>query len=412
MLSILEQLQQTNPSAEIWWDSSPLDFPRWRASFLEGARDETARGRWAAQLDRFLIPGRPTGSLVRGVTTNPSLVAKSVLAAPDLWAAEIREQIRCQRSPDIEGTFALLYGEAVGRAATAMLPLWEATDGQYGWVSGQLDPRHMFDAERMLDQALRLARRAPNLMVKVPGTLQGYDVVRQLVARGISVNSTLSYTVPQFVSCARAVREGLEQARREGTDTSRWRAVFTHMIGRFGSQGDLPAEAATRGIELSPADVRWAEIAVAKRIHRMIQEDGLPVKMLLSSLETDDPARGMSSLSMHLEQSAGGAIAYTCKPQFIADIMRRDGEFRGFDAHAIDGDVPPAVWEKLMRLPSFHRAITPHGMAPEEFASYGSFVSTYSEVIRNTRRLIDFVAHQLELSPPREDALLVSGSIG
>ncbi|MBT2384688.1 transaldolase family protein [Streptomyces sp. ISL-11] len=412
MLSILEQLQQTNPSAEIWWDSSPLDFPRWRGAFLDRAPDETAHGRWAAQLDRFLLPGRPTGSLVRGVTTNPSLVAKSVLAAPDLWAAEIREQIRCQKSPGIEETFSLLYQEAVSRAAAAMLPMWQETDGRYGWVSGQLDPRHMFDAGRMLDQALRLARTAPNLMVKVPGTREGYEVVRELVARGISVNSTLSYTVPQFVTCARAVRAGLAQARRQGVDTSRWRAVFTHMIGRFGSQGDLEAEAATRGIALSPTEVRWAEIAVAKRIHRMIQEDGIPVKMLLSSLEADDPDRGMTSLSMHLEQSAGGAVAYTCKPQFIADIMRRDGEFRGFDPRAIDRDVPPAVLEKLMRLPSFHRAITPHGMAPEEFASYGSFVTTYSEVIRNTRRLIDFVAHQLELSPPREDALLVTGSLG
>ncbi|UKY53526.1 transaldolase family protein [Streptomyces inhibens] len=410
MPSVLEELQRVGESAEIWWDSSPLDFPRWRDRQLAGAPDPETRERWKEQLDRFLCPAAPDVSLVRGITTNPSLVAQSVLASPESWREDIQELIRYQLAPDVESTFSLVYEEALRRAAREMLPLWQSSNGRFGWVSGQLDPRLMLNADLMLEQALRIARISPNLMVKVPGTKQGYEVIRQLVARGISINSTLSYTVPQFIACAEAVETGLRQAHAQSIDTSRWRAVFTHMIGRFGANHDLRYEAAIREIELTQTDLRWAEVAILKRIHSRIRENGHPVKPLLSSLEVDDPAKGSGTLSMHLEQSAGGAIAYTCKPQFISDVMRRESELSAFDAKAIEQEVPEEILAKLMWLPSFHRAYDPVGMCPEEFAHYGSFISTYAEVMANTRKLIDFVAHQFQTVSASAQPLLLSGS--
>ncbi|MFI0732897.1 transaldolase family protein [Streptomyces sp. NPDC021225] len=396
MSLILEELQRVSPGTEIWWDSSPLDFPRWRDRFLADAPDRDSYARWSAELERFLLPEAPGTSLVRGITTNPSLVAQSILATPGPWRGEIREIIARQPFPDVEGVFRNVYEEALRRAALHMLPMWEATDGRFGWVSGQLDPRLTFNAELMTEQALRIARIAPNLMVKVPGSAAGYEVVQEVVGRGISVNGTLSYTVPQFLAYAEAVRAGLRRARREGVDTRRWRAVFTHMIGRFGANTDLRYEAAIRGLDLTPTDLRWGELAILKRIHRLVEEHGLPVKPLVSSLEADDPKLGFDTLSMHLEHSAGGAIAYTCKPRFVADVMRRDREAPVFTPDAISADIPEQVLDKLMWLPSFHRAYEPHGMAPHEFAHYGAFVSTYTEVLGNTRKLLDFIAHQFQ----------------
>ncbi|WP_222316792.1 transaldolase family protein [Streptomyces cavourensis] len=406
MPSVLEELQRTSEAAEIWWDSSPLDFAGWRDRHLATAPDATTRERWREQLQRFLCPATPQLSLARGVTTNPSLVAQSVLASPECWGKDVRRLIRSQAAPDVASTFSLLYEEALRRAAREMLPMWEASKGRYGWVSGQLDPRRMFDTDLTLEQAMSIAGIAPNLMVKVPGTQQGYAAIRYLVGRGISVNSTLSYTVPQFVACAEAVEAGLRKAKADGVDTRRWRAVFTHMIGRFGANTDLRHEAAIRDIELSQTDLRWAEVAILKRIHTLVRTNGHPVKPLLSSLEVDDPTLGSSTLSMHLEQSAGGAVAYTCKPRFIADVMIRENELPAFDARAIEGEVPGDVLAKLSRLPSFQRAYAPDGMRPEEFCHYGSFISTYSEVMGNTRKLIDFVAHQFQRAAPLDRPLL------
>lgn len=401
-LSVLEKLQQLNHSAEFWWDSSPLDFPRWKATVLGRAPDSATQRRWTTQLNRFFEPDNPGCSLIRGVTTNPSLIAKSIMVAPELWTGEIHRQAARHRLSDAETVFRHVYQEAARRAAEATLPLWRRTDGRYGWVSVQLDPRLMFDSEAMLEQAMQLASLAANVMVKVPGTKAGYAVIQQLVRNGIAINNTLTYTVPQFVECIRAVESGLDAARRTGIRTDRWRAVVTYMIGRYGSSGDLPAEAAQRQIPLSWSDVRWAEIAVLKRIQQIIAAGKHPVKMLLSSLEVDDPAAGATSLSMHLQQTAGADLVYTCKPAFVEALMRRECELQSLDPTAFDVPVPADVLNRLKRLPYFCRAIEPDGMAPHEFCSHGAFITTHAEVNCNVRRLIDFIAHRLEDVTPHQ----------
>ncbi|MBB1245944.1 transaldolase [Streptomyces durbertensis] len=409
MTSVLERLQQTTDDTEIWWDSPPLDFPDWRERVVADAPDEETRNRWGEQLRRFLDPENPADSLVRGVTTNPSLVARSVLSTPTRWGPWLGRLIEEGGVTRPEEAYGAVYREVLRRSARALLPLWRDSDGRYGWVSGQLDPRTVFDAERMLRQSLELAALGPNMMVKVPGSAEGYQVIERLVARGISVNSTFSYTVPQFLACARAVGRGLAAARSAGVDTTRWRAVFTHMIGRFGANTDLAYEAAARDVRLTPGDLRWAEIAVLKRIHSLIREKDLPLKPLLSSLLADGPGTG-GTLSMHLEETAGASAVYTCKPSFVEELTRRQSEFRGFRPHAVDDPVPVRTLDRLRRLPTFRQAYEPDGMDPAEFGHYGCFVATYAEVLQNTRQLVDFAARQFHSpSSPRHELIAAGG---
>ncbi len=395
--SVLEKLQATNMNSEIWWDSSPLDFKNWSKLFLNSILDQTKRAVCDNQLKRFICIDQPEKSFIKGVTTNPSLIAKSILDDTEVWAKKIKKTILRQLKPNTENTFDLTYQEAIQKAALAILPIWNKSDGKHGWVSGQLDPRNSFDTDAMMEQALQLSRLAPNIMIKVPGTMQGYEVIRRLVSRGISINNTLSFTMPQFFECIRAIEAGLHEARRQGVNVDRCRSVVTYMIGRFGSQGDLLEEAKARNINLSLTDIRWAELAIIKRIYSVLQEKDYPIKMLLSSLQVDDPKQGATSLSMHLEHTAGADIAYTCKPDFISDLMLRQDELKRFDSNAIHNKVPASVLNKLMQLPYFVKAYEPDGMLPEEFASHGAFITTFAEVNRNQRRLIDFITRQIQL---------------
>jgi len=395
-LSILERLQRANPAAEIWWDSTPADFACWSRQLLTRAPDERTRRTWALQLHRFLDSEDPGGSLVRGVTTNPSLISSSIRSHPEVWQNEVRRQAGAAATSDVRSVFERVYAEAIRRAAHELLPIWENSGGRYGWVSAQVDPRYINDADRMLEQGIDLAGLAPNVMVKVPGSQEGYRSIRGLVARGISVNGTLSFTVAQFLSCIDAINQGREEATRSGVGLGRWRAVITHMIGRVGAHGDLSEEASARGLSLSQNDIRWAELAILKRIQGIVESERHPVKMLLSSLAVDDPAQGATSLSMHLEQTAGADIAYTCKPDFIEALMRRAGDLETFDPAAAGRGVPEQTWQTLSRLPSFRQALDPDGLEPYDFAHYGPFVAGYAEVSGNTRRLMDFVARQLE----------------
>jgi transaldolase len=107
--SVLEKLQQANSQTEIWWDSSPVMFPAWRESQLRQAPDAQVWRRWSAQLERFIVLEDPGRSLIRGITTNPALIAKSILAAPDLWARRIRDLTRLESEPRAEGICWLIY---------------------------------------------------------------------------------------------------------------------------------------------------------------------------------------------------------------------------------------------------------------------------------------------------------------
>ncbi|SNR74386.1 transaldolase family protein [Puniceibacterium sediminis] len=389
--SPFESLQAANPDAEIWWDSSPQIFGKFRDTFLSTASTSDEAAVWRAQLNRFFDPERPTEGLVRGITTNPSLIASWIQNAPEEWTPIISEAIARQHRPTIETTYQLVYQTAITRAAGMMLPLWSKSKGKYGWVSGQTDPRIMFDYDAMLEQALGIARTAPNVMLKIPGTQAGYRVIEELTARGISTNSTLSYTVPQFLACIQAVERGLAKAYTAGVDTSRWRSVITHMIGRFGTMNGLGAEAEARGIPLSESDTRWAELAILKRANSLIRRKGHPCKMLLSSLKVDKRNTPDSNLSMHLEHTAGANIAYTCKPDFIADILKDQDRWQPCTPKGIDSAVPEAVMARLLQLPSFRKSYEPDGMTPVEFAATGAFLGTFMEVNENTRRLIHHI---------------------
>jgi transaldolase len=397
--SVFEKLQATNPNAEIWWDSSPLVYGSWKAKQLNSAPDQKTQTLWSAQLTRFFNSDNPDKSLVRGITTNPSLIAKSVIDNPEYWSERVQILLRNQCHRDSNAVYWIIYQDAVARAAEVMLPMWHATNGKFGWVSGQLDPRYIYDVDRMMEQALQLSRLSPNIMVKVPGSQQGYEVIRRLVARGISINNTLSFTVPQFVACMEAVKKGKALAQAEGVSLTNFRSVITHMIGRFGTQGDLKEEAAVRKITLSPSDIRWAEIAILKRTYRLMDEKDNSLKMLLSSLLVDPPRADKTSISMHLQETAGGNFAYTCKPEFISEVMERQSGFGGFDASAIDRDVPKDVMTKLYQLPYFRKSYELDGIQSEDFARQPAFVTTSAEVNSWTRRMIDFVARQIEIFP-------------
>ena len=138
----------------------------------------------------------------------------------------------------------------VKRGSDMFLPLFEKTNYREGFLSGQVDPRDAFDKDAMLKQAMDLVTINPNVMIKIPGTKEGYDVIEILTSRGISTNNTLTFVLPQLMDCAKSVQRGLEKAKKNKVDLSRWRSVITHMEARYGDLGGLRDFAKEKGIEL------------------------------------------------------------------------------------------------------------------------------------------------------------------
>jgi transaldolase len=229
-------------------------------------------------------------------------------------------------------------------------------------------------------------------MIKVPGSKEGYEVIKLLTSKGISTNNTLTFVLPQLMACAKAVKEGLEIAKRNGVDLTRWRSVITHMTARYGDLGDLGKEAESLKIDLTEADVRWAELAIFKKAYRLVKAGGYPSKMLICSMRISPIMNGKKHC-WHLEKLAGGDIVFTCPPSFIEGVMDSlDGvEFRP----QIDEEVPKVVLDKLLRIPYFEKAYHEDGLTRDEFNTHPALMATASEFSKATEGMVDFVAKRL-----------------
>lgn len=392
----LEQLAATNPDAEIWWDSSPLIYPSWKQGTLAKA-PEGERAAWEAQLTRFYDDAtiQREGTMgFRGVTTNPPLSLQAIKLAPETWAAEIRQIAAGNPGLDYEGVYWAMYLGLVKKGADAIRPVFDKSGGKYGFLSGQVDPRFVSDGDKMLAQGLTIAAQGPNVMVKLPGSKQGYEVLEELTARGISTNNTTSFTVPQYMRCMAAVSAGLYRAKAAGVDLSKWRSVITHMSARLGELSDWKTEAKARGIELTLPEIRDGEEAVLKRAYHYGKSVGHPSKMLQCSMRVEKDERTGKTVSRHIQDFAGSDMVYTCPPGYIAGLMTAGLE--PFDPHAIDREPRKESIEKLLKLPSFRAAYEFEGMRPDEFAHFGSFKATETEFATATRQTVDFVRKTLE----------------
>ncbi|MEO1656688.1 MAG: transaldolase family protein [Pseudomonadota bacterium] len=395
---VLERLAATNPQCEIWWDSSPLVYDAWKRRTLEAAPADK-HDLWAEQLTRLMDPAsiKTTGQMgFRGVTTNPPLSLQALEGDPVFWAGEIKATRSRLSTDDVEATYWSVYLDIVKRGAELLLPVFKTSQRRFGFLSGQVDPRLVTDGDRMLEQGLEIAAQGENVMVKIPGSKAGYEVIEELTARGIATNNTTSFTVPQYMRCMDAVSKGLKRAEANGVDLSGWRSVITHMSSRLGNIGDLSWQAEARGVGLSPEEILYGEMAVMKRAYFKAQADDHPSKMLQCSMRViDDPSSGKAS-SWHIEKLAGGDFVYTCPPSYIAQLMQAEDRLPPFDPHAVEEEAPRDVMEKLLRIPYFRQAFEFDGMRPEEFEDFGAFKATEVQFAEATRRTVDFVARVLE----------------
>jgi transaldolase len=389
--SPLERLMETHPGLEIWWDSSPLIYTSWTEDMLKKAPPDRVK-ELQEQLKRFYDPEHPEEALFRGVTTNPPLSLNVIKTHETLMTKLVDGLIEQNPCVDKEALFWMTYKEIIQRGARMYLGVFQRSQYRYGYLSGQVDPRALTDKEKMISQALELASLSPNVMIKVPGSKEGYEVIKFLTSKGISTNNTLTFVLPQLMACAKAVKEGLAIARQNGVDLTRWRSVITHMAARYGDLGDLRKEAESLGIDLSEADIRWAELAIFKKTYHLLKEGNYPSKMLICSMRISPIMNGKRHC-WHLEKLAGGDIVFTCPPSFIEGVFEflDETEFRP----QIDEGVPKTVLDKLLRIPYFEKAYHEDGLTPDEFNTHPVLVATAIEFSKATEGIVNFVAKRL-----------------
>jgi transaldolase len=393
--NFFERLVDVSPGMEIWWDSSPVIFDNWCKKMLEKA-DASDRDTLQAQFDRMYDRDNPSGQLFRGVTTNPPLSLQAIQDNPPYWEKVAKDILAAKPDLDKEGLFWELYKTVVRRGSEMYLPLFEASNYKEGYISGQVDPRSVFDKDAMIRQAEEIAAINPNVMIKIPGSQPGYEIIEYLTSKGIPTNNTLTFVYSQLQDCADSVKRGLETARQNGVDLSKWRSVITHMEGRFGNLGGLKDRAAEVGVELSDGEIRLAELAIFKKAYKYLKDNDMPSKMLSCSLIVGPTVDGDNRI-WHLEEKAGANVVVTCPPVFIDKVLfLPDVEKIDFEKDRILEDIPGDVMDKLMRVPYFEKGYATGGYSRDEYNTIDPLEKTAAQFSKATEEMVAFAGQCLE----------------
>jgi transaldolase len=389
--SPVERLIKTHPDMEIWWDSSPLVYDQWVQKMLD-ACEPSRKPVLEEQLARLYNIEAPSKSVFRGCTTNPPLSWQAIQSDPAFWGNWVEGLIQVNPDLDLNQLVWLTYKEVVKRGAEMYLPIFEASKGRFGWISGQLDPRLFTETEKMVHDAEELSALSPNVMIKVPASMQGIEVVKILTSKGISTNTTVCFTLPQILASANAAMEGIKTAEHNEVNLSRWRAVITMMIGRLTEQETLDVQAERKNIKLSWQDKHWFGIGVFRRAYQILTANGYASKLLACSMRPGPLVAGKNRF-WDLQKIAGGDIVYTCPP-YVLEPLFDIGEDLVFEPE-IEEEIPAEVMEKLMKIPYCIQAYDPNGLALEQFNDHPSTVSTVETFSKGFSGLEDFIGKRM-----------------
>ena len=155
-----------------------------------------------------------------GATCNPVIVLEMLKKEMPLWKDRIRGLIQ-EMPAASEGQISWrLVEEMSAKGAELLKPIFDQHNGRNGRLSIQTDPRLYRDPKAIVEQALHFSGLAPNMIVKIPVTEAGIPAIEEATFRGVSINATVSFSLPQCIAVAEAVERGLERREKAGQTAS------------------------------------------------------------------------------------------------------------------------------------------------------------------------------------------------
>ncbi|NNN07453.1 MAG: bifunctional transaldolase/phosoglucose isomerase [Elusimicrobia bacterium] len=290
---------------------------------------------------------------VRGVTSNPTIFEKAIGGSSDYDEA-IRRHARPGQAPlDL---FVALAAEDIAAACDAFRPLYEESKGGDGFVSLEVPPNLAHDAVGTVAEAKRLwaLLARPNLMIKVPGTVEGLRAFEDLTAEGISVNVTLLFSVERYAGVVEAYLKGLERRAAAGKDLSKIASVASFFVSRVDSAIDAVLEKRPEPEAkalLGKAAIANAKIAyqhgkkafASTRFAALAAKGARAQRLLWASTGTKNPNY---SDTLYVSELIGSDVVNTMPPATV-DAYRDHGASRpSLEEHV---DEARAQWDALPR---------------------------------------------------------------
>ena len=189
---------------------------------------------WLDNLSRDIIESGELKSLldlgITGITSNPSIFENSL--ASDSYDKQINDIL------DKSDTFKVyedLVCKDISDAADILLPIFNETHGEDGYVSLEVSPLIGYDTKATIEEAKYLFNRLnkPNVLIKVPATSEGILAIEQLIFEGVNINVTLIFSVEQYKNVQNAYINGIKKRIEKGQDVDHIYSVASFFISRI-----------------------------------------------------------------------------------------------------------------------------------------------------------------------------------
>ncbi|MCF3133506.1 transaldolase [Streptomyces olivochromogenes] len=202
---------------------------------------------WLDDLSRKRITSGNLAELIDqqhvvGVTTNPTIFQKAI-SSGDGYEQQVSDL--AARKVTVDEAIRMITTADVRDAADILRPVFDATDGQDGRVSIEVDPRLAHNTKATIAEAKQLAWLVdrPNTLIKIPATKAGLPAITEVIGLGISVNVTLIFSLERYREVMDAYLAGLEKAKERGLDLSLIRSVASFFVSRVDTEIDKRLDA-------------------------------------------------------------------------------------------------------------------------------------------------------------------------
>lgn len=257
---------------------------------------------WLDFIDRDIIASGKLKKLIDedgvcGVTSNPSIFEKAITGSSD-YDDEIRTLSESDKTNE-EIFFGLAITD-IKNATDVFRSVFDKANGADGFVSLEVSPFLARDTAATIKQAAELWKAVDrkNVMIKIPGTKQGLEAIRQSTAKGININVTLLFGLPRYEEVVEAYLSGLEDHLAAGHSIGHISSVASFFLSRIDvlvdpmldekGLGDLKGEIAIASAK--KAYEIYKRLFSGPRWEKLAAQGAKPQRLLWASTSSKDPS--------------------------------------------------------------------------------------------------------------------------
>jgi transaldolase len=331
-----------------------------------------------AELDYAIARG------ATGATSNPVIVLNVLNKEMHLWRERILQVIADNPTWTETQVSWQIYQELARNGAKLLLPVHEREQHKWGRLSIQTDPALYRSRDAILEQATGFSALAPNMQVKIPATSAGIGMIEEATYRGVNLNVTVSFCVPQVLAAAEAIERGLKRREAEGKPTATMSPVVTMMVGR--NDDWMKVVVKRDGIDIKPDYLEWCGVACFKKAYGIYQKRGYRARLLSAAYRN----------FLHWTEFVGGDVTLTLPWEWQVKYNESDVRPTPRMDEPVDGAILEALYTKI---PDFRRAYDEDGLTVQEFDTFGPTVRTLRSFIEGWHSFVAVIRDMMLPNP-------------